>query len=143
MSDEKKPMMFSSFFDSVMAQMRAARGKRESDAIKRTMASDERIVELSNRVTRGNEAKRFVEGDFWIDYLQPFLRSEAVLKPATLKDGDPAPAERVMHEFLIGSGKVHVLARLVSRLEAWQSEGAEAEKVLELEAEKRKRLVGG
>lgn len=141
MSDQKKTLgaPFTEFFDSVMVDMRARRKQRETDAIKRTMASEERILELQERVERGVGAKRFVEGDFWLDHFEPFLRSEAVLKPATAKDG-VFDLARSFVTYLVGSGKVLVLGKVIATLDEWQEQGVEASKILELEAEKKRRV---
>lgn len=131
---------FSQFFDSVRAEMKARRERRESDAIKRTMASGERINELSATVKRAVATKTFIQSDFWNEYLLPFLRSESVLKPASVKDIEPSPYDRAWMTYLIGSGKVIILTKLISTLDDWQAQGEEAERVLNIEAEKRRRV---
>lgn len=144
--DDKKPSIikklgapFTEFFDAEVAAMKARRAQRESDAIKRTMASDERVLELRDAQSRGLLAKQFVEGAFWKDHLLAWFRSESVLKPAAPKDGAILLA-RSFIEYLVGSGKVLVLAKLLSTLDQWQSLGEQATRVLAIEAEKRRRV---
>ena len=142
MSQDKNPIavVFTEFFDSVKVEMESRRLKRESDAIKRTMASSERLGELADLATRGDSTKKFVQSDFWLKYLLPFLRSEAVLKPAVLKEAEAAPHDRSWMAYLIGSGKVLILTKMLSALDDWQAQGEEAAKVLALEVEKRRRV---
>lgn len=134
-------MIFSEFYDSVMAWAEQRKAERISNELKKTMATEERLALLMKQVERGEGAKKFLQSDFWKEHLGPFLRSEAVLKPATAKDGYMRMAG-VFIEYLVGSGKVRVLTKMIATLDEWQVMGAEAEKVLKLEAEKRQRLRG-
>lgn len=134
------PKLFSEFYDQVNAWAKKRAAERLSESIKKTMATEERLAELSELVARGHGAKKFIESDFWLDHIQPFLRSEAVLKPAVVKSGDANPLDRINVEFLIGSGKVLVIAKFIETMDEWQARGAEAEKIIKLEADKRKRL---
>lgn len=134
------PKLFSEFYDSVNAWAKKRAAERLSESIKKTMATEERLAELSEIVARGHGARKFLEGDFWADHVQPFLRSEAVLKPASVKAGEANPLDRINVEFLIGSGKVLVITKFIETMDQWQALGEEAEKIIKLEADKRSRL---
>ncbi len=136
----KPVQLFTDYYESVQAWARGQKQKRTADALRKTMASDERLLDLSDKVARARETKRFLEDGFWIDRLEPFIRSKAVLKPAVVKDGDLNPVDRINVQFLIGSGRVGIIKEIIEELEDWQKQGAEAEKILLLEAEKKKRL---
>ncbi len=131
---------FTEFFDAEIAAMKARRAQRESDAIRRTMASDERILELRDASARSALAKQFVESEFWKSHLLPWFRSESVLRPAVIKESDARPDKRAYIQYLIGSGKVLVLSKLLSTLDEWQALGEQASRALAIEAEKRKRI---
>lgn len=133
-------LLFTEYYDSIMKKVEAERKARVAADLKKSMASEERVAELSDHVARAHETRRFLEDGFWLDRLQPFLRSKAVLKPAVAKDGELNPVDRINVQYLIGSGKVGLLKELIEELESWQQQGEEAERILLLEAEKRKRL---
>lgn|GEM_PF-6763962 len=133
------PLPFSQFYDSVTAWAEKKKEQRISAALKKTMAGTERLAELSEKVNRGTGARKFLESDFWKDHMNPYLRSEAVLKPAGPKDGY-MQFPGLFIEYLVGSGRVRVLSKLMATLDDWQEQGEEAEKVLLLEAGKRQRM---
>lgn len=136
----KSPPLFSSFFEAQKAKLFAAAEKRQNDAIQKTMAPRERLLALSETIARGREASQLLDSDFWRKDVEPFLRSAGVLKPARLKDNDPAPADRAYHEYLIGSGRVLVVTDFVEWLHGLVKKGEDAEAVLAVDAEKRSRL---
>ena len=140
MTEEKDPQVWSSFYDATTAKIKAWRDQRESDAIRRTMASTGELFDLQDKVEAGAQAKVFVEGDFWKFRLQPFLRSKAVLKPCNLNDTTPSLFDKNFMVWVEGSGAVKVMTSLIDQLNRWQMEGEEADKKLRLEAEKRNRV---
>lgn len=130
---------FTSFFDEMDDKMRARQRQREADALRRTMAPEARVLELQEHVTRGRLAGKFLESDFWLDLAEPYLRKEAVVRPAVLREGDPAVDKRVYAEFLINSGGVKALAKFRAQIEEWVRLGAAAQQILEAEMKKRER----
>lgn len=142
MSEEKKPALFSEFFDSMVEKLRNSKKSREDEAIRRTLITDDRVLKLQDDIARARETKKFLTSGFWINYLHPYLRAESILKPAVLREGEPAPNKRMFVEFLIGSGKVHVLSRMVASFDDWIKKGQEAENILKAESEKRSALRG-
>ena len=140
MTPKHIPQIAAQFYDACLSKLSAARKAREDAAIRRTMFNQDRLDALSDAFTRGKQAAAFMQTDFWIDNLEPWLRSESVLKPFSIKDGEPAPVDRLNIEYLIGSGKVGVITRMIDRMGKWIAEGEEAEKLLKLEAEKKRVL---
>lgn len=134
------PRPFAEFYEDRKKLLEQRRRDAETSALKRRLASEERVLQLQDEVARGRETKTFIEGAFWQYHLEPLLRSEAVLKPAAVKDGDPAPSERAFQDFLIGSGQVRVLTRVIDKMNEWMQRGEEARKILEVESERRQKL---
>ena len=139
--EPEDPQGWTSWYTAAKNVILKKQEERRTAAISKNLASQERINELQDAIERGQEAKRLVESDFWEKDVEPFLRSEAILKPWVPKPQDAAPSERSYIDYLVGSGQVRVLTRLLNKLEAWQIEGAAAEKTLQGDIEKRKALT--
>lgn len=111
----------------------------EEASIRRTMAPEERIFKLQEAVTKGNGARRLLENDFWIDDIEPFLKSESFIRPWDPKADGWLGFMRLVTQYVFGSGQARIVVKLIDRIHRLDKEGAEAEKILISEAEKRKR----
>lgn len=128
------------FYQATLDRLHESQRKRETDAIRRSLAGEERVRELKDIATRGSRAEKWLADAFWREDFEPLIRSLGVLKPAKVKDGEPAPVDRINVEFLIGSGAVRVTTKIIETLDDWVKQGREATKILELEAKKRQEL---
>lgn len=136
----KEPESYTSWADKLLTELGLRRKARQDAAVKRAMSTDETILELREKAARGIRVRNFLDSDFWKLDLEPLVRAESVLKPWTPKDGEPAPDERCYNEFLMGSGKVAVVSRIITQFDRWEREGEQAQRVLDSEADRLQNL---
>lgn len=136
----KEKGLWSTFFDEASEKLQRFREERLRRRLEQVRPQQEKLDELADKVKRGRLAKEFARGEFWQEVLLPYLRQEAVLRPWAPKDNEPAPDQRALHAFVFGSGQVRVLTRVLAQLEQWQADGEEAERALQAEAERRKKI---
>lgn len=136
---EDDPQLASNWYEAAKAQLKDRSRAFAEGALRRDLAPQERLEKLQDAVARGKDARKFLAGAFWEKDVEPFLKSEAVLRPYSPKDDGIFSLWRLVTNFIFGSGQARVIVRLMEQLHRWDREGEEAEKILRLESEKRRR----
>jgi hypothetical protein len=137
-TEEKEPKEWGEFFSGTMGKLKSMLDKRKDDRLLAQMTPEKRLIELRADIARGQRTRNFLDGAFWKEDLEPFLRNEAKLKPWV--PGDPLPLEQVSTLHLWNSGKVYILTMIVKQMGKWVEAENEAHRIIVADNEKRKAL---
>ena len=137
--DAPDPDLWSTQYGLKQAAARLRNALFEEDSIKRTFAAQDRVDKLEAAVTRGKDARRMLASEFWTRDIEPLLKSEAVLRPWNPKEEGAFAFMKLVSQYIFGSGQARVAIKLMETLHRWDRDGAEADKMLTVEAEKRKK----
>ncbi len=138
-AEEKEPPIWPDFFDGVMKKLNLVMESRRADRVRSQLTPEKRILELRAEVRVGLLTRKFLDGEFWKEVLEPFLRNEAQLKPWA--PGGPLPLEEVSTLHLWNSGKVYLLGVMVRQFGKWIEAGEGASKTLAEDAKKKELLT--
>lgn len=125
--DDWFPKKFKSIIDSIR--------ERDQKKISKLFLTEQRRLEAIRAIHRGAETRRFLDSEFWKEFLKPALGDEQDLKPWV--PGDPRSLEEVAVDHLFASGKAAFAKAILKKFDEWIRIGEEAKKVVALDTERR------
>jgi hypothetical protein len=96
--------------------------------LSKNLLTQKKLSDARLAIHRGAETRRFLDSEFWKEFLQPALGEEQDLKP--WKPGDARSMEQVAIDHLFASGKAAISSALLRKFDDWIRVGDEAKKIV-------------
>lgn len=109
--------------------------EREAKKLRTGLLSREDLARQIGIVRRAAETRRFLEGDFWQEYLKPLLADAEGIKP--WKPGGAKTMEQVTVQYLLESGKAGRAQEILEEFTKWIRAGEEAKKIIAADTDRR------
>ena len=95
-----------------------------------------RLADANKAIHRGAETRKFLESEFWLEFLKPALSDEQTVKP--WKPGDSTDHMAIVSTHLFASGKSMLAEAILKKFEEWIRIGDNAKKIVAEDVERRK-----
>lgn len=130
-----EPETWDSWFPKKFKELIDSIKDRDARKISRHLLDQKKLAEAHRAVHRGAETRRFLDSEFWKDFLKPELGGENSVK--AWKPGDKRSLEEVAVDHLFNSGEVSRVEKLLNKFSEWIRVGDEAKKIIAADVERR------